>query len=152
MGGGYACLANNAYVYDKIVGFGRNLKYRYKLHHLVRGHTNFGEYVVDHINGCKLDNRFKNLRTATILENSRNQHKIKTKETSSIYKGVCFVPSKAKLKNGKWKPWRAAVTWDCGKRSKVKYCETEIEAALKYNEFATEIFREFAKLNVIKAP
>lgn len=152
-GAGYASLANNRYVYDKLIGKRRKgLKYQYKLHHLVRGHTNFQEYVVDHINGCKLDNRFENLRTATILENSRNQHKIKTKVTSSIYKGVCFVPARVgHSKKGKDKPWKAYITWDNGKRSIQRYCETEIEASLKYNEFATEIFGEFAKLNIIKA-
>lgn len=151
--GGYAQLANNSYVYDKIVGFGRNLKHIYKLHHLVRGHTNFGEYIVDHINGCKLDNRFKNLRTATIQQNARNSRKLNTKETSSIYKGVCFVSSLVgQRKSGNDKPWKAYITWDNGKRSIQRYYETEIEAALKYNEFATEIFGEFAKLNIIKAP
>lgn len=151
-GHGYASLANNAYVYDKIIGFGRNLKYIYRLHHLVKGHTNFGKYVVDHINGRKLDNRFKNLRTATVQENNRNQNKSKTKETSSIYKGVCFDKSKVGLnKKLKDKPWRVDIGLGDG-RSKIKYCETEIEAALKYNELALEIFGEFAKLNVIKAP
>lgn len=152
VGLGYACLVNNAYVYDKILGFGRNLKYTYKLHHLVRGHSNYGDTVVDHINGCKLDNRFKNLRTVTTQQNAYNTRKLNTKQTSSIYKGVCFTPWKTKLKNGKWKTWRAMITWNNSKNSRVVYCETEIEAALKYNELATEIFGEFAKLNVIKAP
>ena len=151
VGAGYACLANNAYVYDKIIGFGRNLKYTYKLHHLVKGHTNFGEYVVDHINGCKLDNRFKNLRTATKLENSRNQNKLKTKETSSIYKGVCFDKTRVGVnKKRKDKPWKAIIR--VGDRSKTKSCHTEIEAAEWYNKFALEFYGEFAKLNVIKAP
>lgn len=151
-GQGYACLANNAYVYDKIVGFGRNLKYIYKLHHLVRGHTNFGGYVVDHINGCKLDNRFKNLRTATIQQNAQNGKKLGTRETSSGYKGVSLIKSRIGTnKKRKDKPWRAEIRLTNG-LSRVKHCYTEIEAAEWYNKFALEFHGEFAKLNVIKAP
>lgn len=151
-GNGYACLANNAYVYDKIVGFNRNLKYAYKLHHLVKGHTNFGEYVVDHINGCKLDNRFKNLRTATMQQNVQNSRKLNTRETSSIYKGVSFSKSRVGInKKRKDRPWKAEIRLSEG-GSKVKFCHTEIEAAEWYNKFALEFYGEFAKLNVIKAP
>lgn len=148
---GYVSLVANTYTYTKLTGTAvrgrRDKRVKYKLHHMVRGHTNFGNYVVDHINSLPLDNRFSNLRTATSLENSRNSQKIKGSR-SSIYKGVCFNKSVKVNKNGSYKPWQA--TLRVGAKSYVRKMATEIEAALAYNKLATEHYGEFAKLNIIK--
>jgi len=109
----------------------------YKVHHLVKGHTKVGQYVVDHINSNGLDNRHKNLRTATITENSRNTGK-KNKNNSSIYKGVCLI------RNHKWQ-----ATLRVGNKSYTKSCKTEVDAALAYNQLALEYYGDFARLNKI---
>lgn len=43
-----------------------------KLHHLILGRQD--GFVVDHVNGDKLDNRRSNLRFVTQADNARNQH------------------------------------------------------------------------------
>lgn len=116
------------------------------LHHFIRGHTNFGKYVVDHINNDKSDNRFCNLRTATYAENGRNAAK---KNGTSLYKGVHYLKSRDIIgSRGKQKRcWRATI--EAGGKWYTKWCFTEYEAALAYNELAIQHHGEFAKLNVI---
>lgn len=126
----------------------RDKRVKYKLHHMVRGHTNFGNYVVDHINSLPLDNRFSNLRTATHLENSRNSQKPRGKR-SSVYKGVSYLTTKYINKQGVVRgAWKVCVA--VGSKQYTKYCNTEQEAALAYNELAKEHYGEFAKLNNVK--
>lgn len=148
---GYVNLAGNTYTYTKLIGrAGRGdgkKKVQYKLHHLVRGHTNFGNYIVDHINSLPLDNRFSNLRTATYQENNRNSQKIKG-SCSSKYKGVCYVKGRSPNKHGVTSAWKTAVV--VGVKQYTRYSQTEIDAALAYNELAKEHYGEFAKLNIIK--
>lgn len=89
---------------------------------------------IDHINGDGLDNRKKNLRSTSSLENSRN--KSKSKGTSSRYKGV------TKVKNG----WKAHISIN-NKDIHIGYFKTEEDAARAYDERAIEEFGEHAKLN-----
>lgn len=149
---GYCMLSNCSFVYEKLVGFahrgGGDKRKKYKLHHLVYGCTNFKNYVIDHIDGNPRNNSRSNLRLATFTENGCNSGK-RHKNTVSKYKGVSFIKNRQKLKkSGKWLPWRATVTQN--KRSKVKYFETELEAALWYNKTAQEVQGDFARLNIIE--
>jgi hypothetical protein len=56
--------------------------------HSLLNKTN-GKLQTDHINQNKLDNRRKNLRSVTLLQNSRNRDK--NKNNTSGYKGVTWV-------------------------------------------------------------
>jgi hypothetical protein len=93
--------------------------------------------VVDHINGNALDNRRENLRICTHSQNSRNKRK-PVNGNKSRFKGV--MPQKGK--------YTVII-----KREGKAYCggtyETEIEAAIAYNNLAKELFGEFARLNEI---
>ena len=92
--------------------------------------------VVDHINGDKLDNRRCNLRICTISENGQNS----TLPINNIsgYKGVSW----HKVKN----KWIAQVMKE-GKQYFLGYFETAQEAAHAYNEGATLLHGEFARIN-----
>jgi len=92
----------------------------------------------DHINRNGLDNRRKNLRTCTIVENNRNHPS--RKGSSSKYKGVSW--------NKKHNKWVAMI-----EKNRVNYylgcfCD-EKNAAIAYNQKAKELFGDFAWLNKI---
>jgi hypothetical protein len=89
---------------------------------------------VGHINRDKLDNAITNLRYATPYENSLNKGKIQ-RPTSSQYKGVYL-----DKKTGKW---RAMIQYNRTKYYLGSFSE-EKDAALAYNQKATEFFKEFA--------
>lgn len=82
--------------------------------------------LVDHINGNPLDNRRKNLRIVTVLENSQNKRS--ATNSSSQYIGV----SKDKNK------WRAKIEYN-GKSEHLGSFLTEIEAAIKRDHRAKEL-------------
>ena len=103
--------------------------------HRVILNANKGEYV-DHINGNRINNQKENLRLCTYSQN--NMNKKRHSDSKSNYKGVSKHRSK----------WRATIT----KEYKTYYLglyKTDIEAAIAYNEKATELFGEFAVLNDI---
>ena len=118
---GYACTNYNG---------GRLL-----LHHLVAGRPEKGLYS-DHINGNRLDNRVANIRTVTMLENNLNRRKNFNGKTSR-YKGVF------RSRNA----WFAGIK--LGDIERRKRCATEADAARQYNEWAVELFGEYARLNRI---
>jgi hypothetical protein len=91
---------------------------------------------IDHINGNGLDNRLRNLRLATRSQNMYNRRKLTT--TSSKFKGVSYAK-----REGRW------VAYIRQNRSRIHlgYFETELDAALAYDEKARELFGEFASLN-----
>lgn len=105
------------------------------LHHFVTG-TDY-KYVVDHINGNRLDNRKENLRVVTQQQNSFNRPANKNKE-SSKYKGV----HRSKEKN----LWLAIIKLN-RKPNHLGYFNSEIDAAIAYNENAKILFGEYARLN-----
>jgi len=95
--------------------------------------------MVDHKNRKTLDNRRCNLRWVTPTQNSFNSEK-RTTNRHSKYKGVTFYP-----KRNKWKSSIMAY----GKATFVGHFDSEIEAALAWNEKAKELHGEFAVLNII---
>ncbi len=93
----------------------------------------------DHINGNGLDNRRKNLRICTSMQNSWNSRT--AKNNKSGYKGVCFIKYRNKYK--------AQI---CHNRKIVflGYFTQKADAAIAYNN-ASKIFHgAFSNLNVIK--
>lgn len=110
--------------------------------HLYKGHRLIYKLVsgeepvgmVDHADGDVTNNRFENLRIATSQENARNASK-RPRNASSIYKGVAN-------ENGKWASY---ITVD--DKYVRSFFDTELEAALDYDNSAKELFGEFAKLN-----
>lgn len=109
-----------------------------RLHRLIMNVVDNSEICVDHIdsNGC--NNRKSNLRTCTKGENHWNLKP--RKNTSSKYKGVYY--DKASQK------WGAQITKN-GEYHYLGRFDTEIAAATAYNNAATELFGEFARLNEI---
>lgn len=94
-------------------------------------------FMLDHIDGDRQNNVIANLRLATSRENQHN--KFRQKEGTSEYKGVWYDAKKSK--------WKAAIRLP-ESRLYIGQFETELEAALAYDEIAREIHGEFAKLNI----
>jgi len=92
--------------------------------------------VCDHINGCGLDNRKKNLRNCTIRQNNFNSRP--SRFGRSRYKGVHY--------NKRAKKWVSAIKIN-SKRYYLGYFEDERAAALEYDEKARELFGRHAFLN-----
>ena len=140
------------YRYDK-------LDYRY----YVRGHISVGNQVllhrfilnvternvyVDHKNGNPFDNTRDNIRLASSQENGQNQKKrllINGKECTSQYKGVSFNKRDKKYEVYCDIP---IINLSRSKRIRLGKFESEIEAALAYDEAARKYHGEFAKLNI----
>ena len=100
-------------------------------------------WIVDHINGNKLDNRRENLRLVTMSQSNMNRGLIHFERRQSIfskYKGVWWDRNK----------WRAAITV-AGKKIYLGRFFDENEAALAYNKAALLYHGEFACLNKIPA-
>lgn len=90
--------------------------------------------VVDHINGDRFDNRKCNLRICTQAENMRNR-----KPNAGVkYKGVRLKYSRFEARIGVGK-----------KQIFIGKFDTEIEAAMAYNEAAVKFHGEYARLNEI---
>lgn len=96
-------------------------------------------YIVDHINGNKLDNRMCNLRFATIKENNANR--AAKNNSSSQYKGVSFDRSRGK--------WISSIQID-GKTKHIGRFDNECDAAIAYDNTALKEYGEFARLNFPK--
>lgn len=101
-------------------------------------------YVLDHKYGDTLDNRKSKMRLCTIGQNTKGTSK-PNKNTSSIYKGVCFV----KRTKGENK-WQAQIMNE-RKSINLGLYPTQELAAKAYNEGALKYHGEFARLNVIQA-
>ena len=92
-------------------------------------------YVIDHVNGCGLDNRRANLRLATAAQNAWNAGR---RSGRSGYKGVWLAKNKGL--------WRASIVC-CGQRKHLGYFRDKRDAAKAYDRAAQEYHGEFAVLN-----
>lgn len=93
---------------------------------------------IDHINHDKLDNRKSNLRVCTQSENNWNMLPYKSK---SGYKGV--------YKHHSNDNWVAQITVPKGNRIHLGSFTDIQEAAHMYNQFAEQMYGDFARLNVL---
>lgn len=121
-------LEENGYARTK--AYGRQLL----MHRMILGLCVGDGIKTDHKDTNKLNNQKNNLRVCTTRQNNRNS---KSKGGISKYKGVSLT------KHG---------TWKSGIKKNYEYVylgcfQTELEAAIAYNEAAKELFGEFAKLN-----
>ena len=101
-------------------------------------HHGYLPEMVDHINHDFTDDRIENLRAATRSQNQRNR-KGANKNSTSKFLGVS-------LDKRNRNTWRANIYVD-GKQTFLGNFETEIEAAIAYNNAAIIHFNEFASLN-----
>lgn len=115
----------------------RNAKFRYEhMHNIIM--PNKEGMIVDHINRDSLDNRKCNLRYATRSQNNANRNP--SKKGSSKYLGVMFEKDRNK--------WSARIRKD-GKGKRLGCFDSEIEAAIAYNNAALILHGDFANLNII---
>lgn len=97
-----------------------------------------GARQVDHRNRDSLDNRLTNLRPSTQSQNRANSRKARM-QTSSLFKGVSWSTQRQR--------WIACVVKD-GKPHRKRFTD-ERAAAQWYNEKATELYGDFACLNIL---
>ncbi len=90
----------------------------------------------DHINHNGLDNRKANLRLCTPQQNSFNQRP--SHNSTSKYKGVYW--------NSEARKWHAEIRHN-GRLIHIGYYDYEQDAAIAYDDYAIELFGEFAWLN-----
>lgn len=95
------------------------------------------ENQIDHINGTRDDNRWSNLRQATVTENRRNCIGQPGKRKFSKYKGVGFNDK------NKFSKWVARIVVG-GRAIHLGSFKTEEQAASAYVEAERKYFGEFA--------
>jgi hypothetical protein len=107
------------------------IEYNFLVHRVIFFlHYNYFPKYVDHKNGNRLDNRIENLRECSLSQNQQNR--TKSMNCSSIYKGV----------SNKSNKWQARI-----KQFYIGLFNTELEAAIAYDEVAKRLFGDFAKTN-----
>jgi len=94
--------------------------------------------LIDHKDGNGLNNQKSNLRTCDHGENLRNSRK--QKNCTSIFKGVYYEADRKK--------WKVSIKTQHKSHTFGRF-ETEIEAAIKYNEVIESLVGEFGRPNVI---
>ena len=94
------------------------------------------DYVTDHVNGNKLDNRRCNLRTATTRQNNANAS---DRSRRSRFRGVYWHMTAGK--------WYAQISRD-GKPKHLGLFASEVQAARAYDAAAAATHGDFARLNL----
>ena len=90
---------------------------------------------LDHINGCRSDNRIDNLRLATTSQNNCNR--ARQRNNSSGYTGICW--------NKQAKKWEARIYLDNRKLQWREFFTDKHEAAAARRAKLSEIHGEFAR-------
>ncbi len=132
IGSAAGTLMSTGYVQIKINGK------LYKSYHLAWLYMT-GELVkdqIDHVNRCRSDDRFDNLREATRSQNQGNRKK--RIDGSSKYKGVGWCKKSNK--------WRARITLN-SKEKILGYFQSEEDAAFAYDKAAISQWGNFSHLN-----
>mgnify|MGYP000928629182 FL=1 len=124
------CVEGTGYAMSRTKG------YAVKMHRLIM-EAEQGQFV-DHIDGNPLNNTLENLRLCYKQQNEFNT-KIRSDNTSG-YKGVSFHKPSGR--------YRAYINKD-GIRQDLGLHDTKKDAAKSYNQKASELFGEFARLNQI---
>lgn len=119
----------------------KGLRKKTYMHRLIMEshHHSIHKMEIDHINHNRLDNRKINLRVCSKTQNTT--YDSKAQGCSSIYHGVSFDRVRNKYKCQIW--FNKKIVFS-------KRFETEIEAALQYNEIAKKYHGEYAKFNNIQ--
>jgi hypothetical protein len=91
--------------------------------------------IGDHINGNGLDNRRRNLRKATRMQNAQNRRN--NRNNTSGYKGVYWFPSTGR--------WRARIQIN-NRQISLGIFDTPEEAATMYQLIALAHFGDFARI------
>lgn len=131
----YEVIKYSSWVYRS--GYAYNTEQKIFLHVFVLGKKD--GFVVDHVNGDKLDNRRENLRHCTVRQNNLNRAKRKD-ATSSKFIGVSY--------DGNKKAYIAGISIAKGKRFTFA-CKNEKEAVKLYNFLAEHFHGQYARLNDI---
>ena len=100
-------------------------------------------FEVEHADQNKANNQKSNLRAATRSQNMANVRRAQKDGAHSKYKGVSKLTGR-----GLKKPWLSYIKVEY-KMYYNGYYSTEEEAAHTYNQFAEQIYGEFAYLNEI---
>lgn len=125
-------LTDNGYCYTNVDG-------KKRLMHRILLKVRSSRFVVDHIDGDKVNNLSTNLRKATRRQNGKNITKtFDRSNNTSGYKGVSY--------HSKRKHYQAKIGVD-GKTKWIGGYETALEAAKAYDEAARAYHGEFAYLN-----
>lgn len=89
---------------------------------------------IDHINGVRDDNRWCNLRSATMSQNCFNSRKRQNKNYKSKYKGVSRY----------YRKWMASIRVN-GKTLRLGTFDSELDAHAAYRDAAILVAGEFAR-------
>lgn len=111
---------------------------QYRAHRLawLYVHGYLPDIEVDHINMIRSDNRLCNLREATHKEN--NQNRIKLKNNTSGYKGVCW--------NKQTNKWKAQIASDKKHYNLGEYANP-LEAYGAYCKASKQLHKEFSRVS-----
>ena len=130
------CLASDGYIYIRIDSI------LYSAHRLIwMWHHNQDpdKLQIDHINGCRSDNRIENLRLCTQQKNMCNRTKLQSNNTSGITGVYWWKPSKS---------WKATICVN-NKFIYLGYFKTIEEAAAARQAAELEYFGTFAPIKSV---